>query len=288
MKFRKTWKIKRVIDFDKIDKQREKYPDIVEKIIEISDVILEVLDSRFIEETRNKEIEEKIRKKGKKIIFVLNKCDLVDTKNIPIPPDVRPYVFVSTKKRIGSRILRRLIKKESSYRDKRFKRAQVGVIGYPNTGKSSLINFLTGKNSAKTAKEAGFTKGMQKIRLSSDILLIDTPGVIPNEYYSNEDIAKIAFHAKVGARNYYKVKDPDFIVQDLLKVYSKELCEFYQIPEVQNADEFLEILGKKKNFLVKGGEVDIDRTSRLVLKDWQEGKFFLFKKERVKESEEAH
>ncbi|MEM4605499.1 MAG: GTPase [Candidatus Pacearchaeota archaeon] len=283
MKFRKVWKANRPRNLENIDKQREKYPDLVNKVIEISDVVLEILDARFPEETRNKEIEEKIKSMGKRLIFVLNKCDLIDTKNASLPEDIRPYVFVSCKKRWGSRILRNLIKDEIKYRNKKFKRAQVGIIGYPNTGKSSLINFLTGKPAAKTAQEAGFTKGIQKVRLSSNILLLDTPGVIPLEKYSNDDPILIKHHALVGARNYDKVKNPDFIVQDLLEKHSKEVCDFYKVEETKSADEFLDNLGRKKNFLVKGGEVDIDRTARLVLKDWQEGNFVLKKNEISKE-----
>ncbi len=278
MKFRKIWKANRPKNIENINKQREKYPEIVNKVIEISDVVLEVLDSRFPEETRNRELEEKIKKLGKKIIFVLNKCDLIDKEKINLPKDMKPNVFISCKKRWGSKILRDLIKKEIVYRDKKFKRAQIGIIGYPNTGKSSLINFLTGKPSAKTSLEAGFTKGIQKIRLSSKILLLDTPGIIPIKEYSSDDPILIKHHTLVGARNYDKIKNPDFIVQDLLEKHSKEICDFYGIEETKSADEFLEIFGKKKNFLRKGGEVDIDRASRLVLRDWQEGNFVLKKK----------
>lgn len=275
MKFKKTWKANRPKDFEKINKQREKYPEIVLKLINICDVILEVLDARFIEETRNKELEELIKNKGKRLIFVLNKIDLVDIEKLKIPEDLKPRVFVSCAKRIGSKKLREIIKREVRYRNEKFNRAQVGVIGYPNTGKSSLINFLVGKKTSGTAKEAGFTKGLQKVKLTSKILLIDTPGVIPQKIYSNTEVDKISFHAKVGARNYDKVKNPEFIVQDLLLNYSKEICSYYGLEEEKEAEIFLEKLGRKKNFLISGGNVDIDRTARLVLKDWQEGKIKL-------------
>jgi ribosome biogenesis GTPase A len=272
MKFPKTWRANRPKDFEALRKQREKYPDLVLKLLETSDLIIEVLDARFPEKTRNKEIEEMILKKGKRLIFAFNKSDLIDKEKFIVPRDMKPFVFISCRKREGSRVLRELIKKEARYRNKKFDRAQVGIIGYPNTGKSSLINFLVGKSSAKTAYEAGFTKGLQKLKLSSKIILMDTPGVIPNDEYSHTDKIKISHHVLVGARNYDKVKDPEFIVSELMKTQSEVLKKYYGFDFKEDVEILLEKLGKKRNFLLGGGIVDEDRTARSILRDWQEGK----------------
>ena len=77
----------------KIRKQRQKYPDISHKIVTVSDIILEVLDARFIKETRNIELETEIKKQKKKLIYVLNKSDLVKTKKVP--KNFTSYVFIS-------------------------------------------------------------------------------------------------------------------------------------------------------------------------------------------------
>ncbi len=272
MKFPKTWRANRPVDVEARSKEKEKYPDIVLKLLDTSDVIVEVLDARFPEETRNREIEQMILKRKKRLIFALNKSDLIDKKKFVVPKDMRPFIFISCKNREGSRILRDLIKREVKYGGEKFDRAQVGVIGYPNTGKSSLINFLIGRASAKTAYEAGFTKGLQKLRLSSKILLMDTPGVIPNNLYSHTDELKISHHVKVGARNYDKVKNPEFIVSELVKDYSKEISKYYGIEFGDDTEALVEELGKRRNFLVKKGIVDEDRTSRSILRDWQEGR----------------
>lgn len=272
MKFPRTWRANRPKDFEALSKQREKYPDVVAKLLETSDVIIEVLDARFPEETRNREIEEIIKKRGKRLIFALNKSDLIDKEKFVAPKDMKPFVFISCKKREGSRALRDLIKREVRYRNKKFDRAQVGIIGYPNTGKSSLINFLIGRSSAKTAYEAGFTKGLQKLRLSSKILLMDTPGVIPKDKYSHTDPIKVSHHVIVGARNYDKVKDPEFIVSEILKTHSEAVKDYYQIDFDDNVEILLEKLGKKRNFIRRGGVVDEDRTARSILRDWQEGR----------------
>ena len=138
-----------------IKKQKEKFLKIVKDIIRISDIVLQVLDARFIKETRNIEFEKLIKTQDKKIINVLNKSDLIKSKE-RIDEElnyIKPYVYVSAKNKTGIKELRDKIKilvKKRDFVDKDMKkRAQVGIIGYPNTGKSTLINLLTGKSSAK-------------------------------------------------------------------------------------------------------------------------------------------
>lgn len=272
-----------------IKKQRQKYPDLTHKIIEISDIILEVLDARFIQETRNTELEEKAKESNKKIIYVLNKADLVTIKKIKpeLLKSVKPYVFVSSKKRSGGKILRALIKKEARKIDKETTRilkqekimeikgkrqVLIGVIGYPNTGKSSLINFLIGRSSAGVGSDAGFTRNMQKLKLAPDIFLIDTPGVIPSEIYSNTNQEAISYHTKVGSRSYSQVKDPEIIVSNLMKDCPGVLEKFYKIDANGNSEVLLEEIGKQKNFYKQKAEINFDKSARQVLKDWQEGK----------------
>ena len=251
-----------------IKKQKGKYPLLLKQIIEISDIILEILDARFPKEMRNKEIEKLVEKKGKKIIYVLNKSDLTLKRD----KRFNPRVFVSCKNKKGVNELRNKIKQEASkIKDLGdYNRVQVGVIGYPNTGKSSLINLLIGRNSAKTASEAGFTKGIQKLRLSEDILLLDSPGVIPTNEYSMTNQEKISLHAKVGGRSYTQVKNPELVLNEIVKSNRKDLENFYKL-KFKNAEDLIEKIGKKKGFLKKGGEVNSDRAARDMLKDWQSG-----------------
>jgi len=259
-----------------IRKQRQKYPSIAEKIIENSDIILEVLDARFPVETRNEEFEEVVKENGKKIIFVLNKSDLVRREKL-LRIKLFPRVFVSCTGRHGVKDLRDLIKKEAKKvenpidKDKSGK-VTVGVIGYPNTGKSSLINILIGKSSAGTSMQSGFTKNLQKLKLTDDIQLLDSPGVIPEKEYSQSDWEKLARHAKLGARDYSKVKDPDMAVAEIVTEFPKVLEKYYGIKFEGDPELFIEALGKKKGFMKRKGEVDEDKTSRFILREWQTGK----------------
>lgn len=263
-------KTKRATKSPKMRKQREKYPSIAKKIIEMSDIILEVLDARYIQDTRNLELEEKIKKQGKKIIYVLNKSDLIEKTKKEKTKERYPHIFISCSKRTNVAKLRDLIKKESKQSPSEDK-ILVGVIGYPNTGKSSLINILIGKASAKTGAEAGFTKGFQKIKLTPNIALLDTPGVIPEKKYSSIEKEKIAQHTIVGGRSYSQVKDPEFVIAQIIKDYKGVLEEHYKINAKGNSEIFLEELGKKLNFLKKGKRVNVDKTSRKIIKDWQAG-----------------
>jgi len=290
---------------ENIKKQRGKFPDVMKDVVRISDIVLEILDARFIEETRNLEAEKDVDKQGKKLVYIFNKCDLVDVKDLEkqIPSWMRPYVFVSATKGIGLRDLKARIKMEAkrilagwkNSEDTEIqnrKKIHVGVIGYPNTGKSSVINFISRRGAAKTSKQAGFTKGMQKIRMSEDILILDTPGVIPNSEYSSES-KSFAKDVKVGARTYSDVKNPEDVVYYLISAStpkdennltdeeqaaieeaernSEAIEKFYEVKADGSVEVLIEELGKKKGFLGKGGKIDVDRTARLILRDWQSG-----------------
>jgi hypothetical protein len=277
MRVRYSFSSRRTGHLENIRKQKAKYPMLAEKVVRMSDIVLEILDSRFIKETRNPEMEKKIEKEKKKIIYVFNKSDLVDIKKISEEDKMlNPKVFVSCTERKGIKELRNKIKALSSKvenpNDKILNKITVGVIGYPNTGKSSVINLLTGKSSAGIGADAGFTKSIQKLRLNSEIVLLDTPGVIPGKEYSTSDNKTWARNAKVGARSYGQVKSPEVVVADLMKEYPNVFDNFYGIPTSGDSEILIEELGRKKGFLNKGNKVDEDKTARFILKDWQSGK----------------
>ena len=219
---RKTGRIKN------IRKQKQEYPKIVENLIKQSDIILEILDARFIEETRNIRLDKYIKNQKKTIIYVINKTDLINKSKINSNElkNITPNVLISSKTRKGSKELRDRIKIEA----KKIKhpidssgKVSLGVIGYPNTGKSSLINMLIGKSKAGTGSDAGYTKGIQKLKLNKDILLIDSPGVIPKKQYSTTEKEKIAQQTKVGGRSFSQVKNPELVVANIMKYHKGTL-----------------------------------------------------------------
>ena len=258
---------------DYTNKHKTPIPSLIDSVINEADIVLEILDSRFIEKTRNEEIEKRAKSLGKVLIYIFNKSDLVDIGSLKTNEDfteLKPNMFFSSIDRKGSATLRRLIKMQVKKIRKDV--VNVGIVGYPNTGKSSLINLLVGKSVARTSSEAGFTKGIQKIRISKGVYLIDTPGIIPVAEKTHGNRKLLAKHTKIGATTWYKAKEPDVIVFELMKEYPGILESHYKVEADGDVEVLIETLGRRFHYLKKGNEVDEDRTAKHILREWQEGK----------------
>ncbi len=235
---------------------------IVNKVIRESDVLLEVVDARMVDESRNEEIEQKVKQAGKTLIYVLNKCDLVEKNKLNrFKQQLKPCVFVSATERLGTGFLRREIMKHAP--NDKFK---VGVLGYPNTGKSSIINALKGRAAAPTAPISGHTKGVQIIRISKKMYLLDTPGVFP---YKEKDEAK---HARIAAKTFTNLKDPEGSAMELIKEFPFPIENYYGVNHTPDPEEILEAIAVKLKRLRKGGVPDLNAAARIILQDWQKGK----------------
>jgi len=239
----------------------KKFWKVANDIINQSDIILEILDARDISKTRNKEIEDKISIVNKYLIYVINKCDLVNKSDLEKESKkLKNSIFVSSTEYHGFKMLKERI---IILGKKMNKLPVVGVVGYPNVGKSSVINALKGKHSAKTSSESGFTKGVQMISTKKFVLL-DTPGVV--SYKENDEIKL----GSIGAIDFSKVKDPEDVAYELISKNKDFLISNYDL-ECEEED-FLESLAFKMNYLMKGGVPDIKRAARKLLQDWQKGK----------------
>jgi ribosome biogenesis GTPase A len=233
--------------------------DIVNSVIDSADLLLLILDARMPDQTRSLEIEEKIEKKGKKILYVINKSDLVDKHIVEnIKEEFVDCVFMSAKMHQGTNILRSKIMQMMDGEN-----VKVGVLGYPNVGKSSVINSLMGGGSAPVGHMPGKTKGLQLLKISHKMYMLDTPGVFP---FKEKDEIK---HLITASLDPHKAKDPDLAAEYLLKINKHK--GWYDIKLEDNEDEFLELLAKKFNYLKKGNEPDLKRTSIKILMDWQKG-----------------
>lgn len=241
--------------------------NIVNKVIGDADIILMILDSRMLEKTRNIEIEDKVRLAKKPLIYVLNKCDLVDKTYLEnYKKKIKyPCVFVSAKKHLGTTMLREKIGITVSKNGIKGE-IKVGVLGYPNVGKSSIINALNGKSAAPVSSVSGYTKAVQKVGVGGKIMMIDTPGVIP---YNEVDEKK---HSMIGTIDHNKEKDPDIVAINLLNEFPGLIEEYYNVETSDEKEEVLETIAVKNNMFLKGKEPDVMRAARKILYDWQTGK----------------
>ncbi|PAV14473.1 GTPase [Methanosarcina spelaei] len=251
------------------------YKALVRDVIKKADVLLEVIDARFPDETLNSEVEREIIRLNKPFIIVINKSDLVSREKLEKTKarlsKTAPVIFVSSKDRSGTTMLRHQILASAAIKAGiKGQDVMVGTLGYPNVGKSSVINGVTGRHRASTSPVSGHTKGVQHVGAGSRIMFIDTPGVIP---FDEKDEY---LQGLLGIKDTTHLKDKIGVA---LKIIEKMLAEnkvalesFYSIKiENETSYDALELIGKQCNFLQKKGEVDETRTATRIINDWQNG-----------------
>ncbi|XP_040900968.1 nucleolar GTP-binding protein 2 [Toxotes jaculatrix] len=250
------------------------------KVIDSSDVIIQVLDARDPMGTRSKSIESYLKKEKpwKHLIFVLNKCDLIPTwvtkRWVAVLSKEYPTLafHASLTNSFGKGSLIQLLRQFGKlHTDK--KQISVGFIGYPNVGKSSVINTLRSKKVCNVAPLAGETKVWQYITLMRRIFLIDCPGVVyPSEDSESDIVLK-------GVVQVEKIRNPEEHIGAVLERAKPEYIQkTYRIPTWDSAEDFLEKLAFRTGKLLKGGEPDLATVSKMVLNDWQRGRIPFFVK----------
>lgn len=244
------------------------------KVIDSADIILQVLDARDPMGTRSKYIEQFLRKEKphKHLFFILNKVDLIPTwvtqRWVAILSAEYPTIafHASLTHPFGKGSLINLLRQLGKLHiDK--KQISVGFIGYPNTGKSSIINALRSKKVCNVAPIAGETKVWQYITLMRRIFLIDCPGVVyPSAETDTEKVLK-------GVVRVELVTCPeDYVVELLKRVRAEYIRKTYHIDKWTSSTDFLEQMAKRSGKLLKGGDADIVAVAKMVLNDFQRGK----------------
>lgn len=243
----------------------------VEKVVANSDIVLEVLDARFPNLTRNAMVENLVKRHRKQLVLVLNKSDLVSKKMAENWKrkftSEYPVIFVSSTEKNGASFLRNLIGSLS-----RGERSRVAAVGYPNTGKSSIINLLCGRHAARTSSTAGFTRGEQLINVTKTLSVWDSPGVIP---FEEEDPFTLVM---IGCKNPNQVKDAESIAMQLFEWVKRESPESitkWGLDLKMDGEEMLEAFAVQRNKLKKGGLPDTKTAAALLLQSWQSGKILL-------------
>lgn len=267
-------------------------------VYENSDVLLAVLDARDPIGSRLPFLEDLVAQSGgqKHLVYVMNKIDLIpqevlnqwltflrrDYPTIAFKssnqahssvsrsaPELSSLPTFSSKECFGAENLIQLLK--NLCRKTGMKTSiKVGVVGYPNVGKSSLINSLKRSKVCKVGARVGITTQAQEIRLDGDIKLIDSPGVVRPSSGSADDIATLFLR---NCLELERIEDPITPIQNIIDHVSTErLMMIYSLSRFQSAEEFLLQLAQKTGKLKKGGIPDLLATAKIVLRDWNSGK----------------
>lgn len=262
--------------------------------LKMVDIVVEILDARIPISSQNPDIAE-ITKNKKKIV-VLNKCDLADekenqkwvgyfkNKNIPA---------VLTNSNSGQGIekcikeIENLMQKEmqeQSAKGRIGRKIRAMVIGIPNVGKSSFINRVSKKTSAGVGNKPGVTKQKQWIRVNDKVELLDTPGVLWPKFETQEVALHLSYIGTIKEEVIDRTEVAFYLVKFLLENYKEMLCERYKLELTtienimeQNQDDNTNIydvfltIGKKRGCIISGGNIDEEKTAKIILDEYKNG-----------------
>ncbi len=267
--------------------KKRDYPAMVRKMIKGSDVVVEVIDSRFPSLSRAKKYENMVKRaKDKTLLIAMNKVDLVPRqvvsqwKKIFMDEGIS-VIPTSARERLSTNVLKkaiiRSVKGEIFYITSCF-------IGLPNTGKSSLINILKGRSSAPVAPIPGFTKALQVLRITTRLRIFDTPGVLPSHLSLTDKLL-------LGTIRPEQIPDTLraswALVNRIDTIKPNAIKEIYDI-DYETPVEFVEKFAEKRNKRKKGGELDLDTAATIFLSEhinkgkipvWEDPDEYLRKKE---------
>ena len=263
--------------------------------LKLVDVVVEILDARIPISSQNPEIKQIVQNKKK--IIVLNKCDLSDENDnkkwmeyFIKQGNKAVLVDSNTGKGVNEVIKQIQIIMEDEmkkYADKgrKGRKIRVMVVGIPNVGKSSFINRIVKKSSAEVGNRPGVTKRKQWIHVNDEIELMDTPGVLWPKFESEEVALNLAFTGTIKDDILEITEVAYCLTKFLLNNYKTNLLERYSLDqelvseilskeqdENQNIYEIMQIIGKKRGDIMSGGNIDDEKTSKIILEDFRNGK----------------
>ena len=257
----------------------KKTRELIAENLKMVDIVIEVIDARIPVSSRNPIIDELV--KNKRRLIILNKSDLSDPKaneawaetfkkqgNLVLTMNCMTGIGVGQLYKLLSRL-----QDEKNEGQLRKKSLRMMIVGVPNVGKSSLINRMTGKKSAKTGDRPGVTKGKQWLGLENGMQLLDTPGILWPKFDDPQVGLNLAFCGSIKD----EILDTASLALELIKVlqrdYPQLLRERYKMDELdEDALVNMEAIAAKRGFILSGKRVDYERCARTVLDEFRGGK----------------
>lgn len=263
--------------------------------LKLIDVVIEILDARIPKASQNPDIKQITQNKKK--IIVLNKRDLADEKDNKkwmeyfIKQGCKVVLVDSTNGTGINEVIKQVQEIMNDDLRKHADKGRIGrkirvmVVGIPNVGKSSFINRISKKTSAEVGNKPGVTKQKQWIRVDENIELMDTPGVLWPKFENEDTALNLAFTGTIKDDILAITEIAYNLTKFLIKNYTSNLLERYSLDEEcikqilnqdqeenQNIYEIMQLIGKKRGAIISGGNIDDEKTSRIILEDFRSGK----------------
>jgi ribosome biogenesis GTPase A len=251
--------------------------DLIKKNIKLIDLFIEVVDARDADNTSNPELLALFP--NKPVIKIACKSDLSNVKT----SELIAGNFSKQNKKLRDEILNKI---ESYFKQKNMNKKAKGlinpvnrimIIGLPNVGKSSIINFIAGRHKVNVQNKPGVTRHTQWIKVTNTIQLWDSPGIMPKKISTIEEAYKlitlriIKFEI-INEYEYFKWFY-DFIT---FKNYKSKIEKFYGIKETDNNIDMINQVAEKRGFLVKKNIFDLSKAIKLIWSDFSNGKICSF------------
>ena len=276
----------------------KKTKEMVQNNLKLVDVVIELLDARIPLSSKNPEIDKLAHNKPR--VVVLNKSDLSDRAKLNkwisyYQSKGIKAITVDTLKGSGVNKIVEECKnvtkeKMDALKEKgRKERAiRVMIVGVPNVGKSSLINKLTGRKSTQTGDRPGVTKGKQWVRLKGNLELLDTPGILWPKFEDQKIALNLAFTRAIKD----EILDIDTLglkfIEKMSEIEPEKLKARYKLDSIgEEPLETMEMIGRKRGFILGRNELDYTRIAKTVLNEFREGKLGQITLEVPEDIEEA-
>jgi ribosome biogenesis GTPase A len=256
----------------------KKTRELIQQNLKLVDVVIEVIDARIPLSSRNPVIDELVS--GKPRIIAFNKSDLADGKAVDAWIDhfrsqAIPAIAMNANTGVGVPALLKLLEdiQDKRNRDRpRHKALRLMIVGVPNVGKSSLINRLTGRKSAKIGDRPGVTRGKQWLTMENGMQLLDTPGILWPKFEDPKVGLNLAFCGSIKD----EIMDVASLALELIDAlsasYPDMLLARYKIEELGETPlETMEAIAQKRGFILSGKRIDYERTGRTILDEFRGG-----------------
>ncbi len=249
--------------------------EIQQKLPEM-DLLIEVLDSRLPGSSENPMIAS-IRK-DKPCIKVFNKSDLADPELTQQWQDYYEKnqgiktLCVTRDEPDKIKQISKLARKMIHISDARVKEIHAMIVGIPNVGKSTIINTLLGRSIAKTGNEAAVTRQQQRIKISDDVVLFDTPGLLWGNINNEHSGYRLAISGAIKDTAFDSDDAAFYLAETLIKNYPEMLMERYQLTSAPQTElELIESIGRLRGCLRAGGQVELDKACKILINEFRLG-----------------